>query len=521
MTKVYSRRELGRVLKDLGLAGMFLAFQGMPLKSLSRLALAQTPGTQAIPQLGGLSWNTALPTTLSRTISAVNPEGADYGPGEIPLLRSDLAPGFPGFGEKVVSLGCFLHITDTHSTDEESPATLHYRRFAGHSPQILDAHVATIRRIASLIDLDFVMHTGDATENAQENELEWFLKVMDGGEVNPNSGAVIEPGGRFAGPENQPFSAQGLGNIPWYFAMGNHDELVMGSLTPTEGFDELAVGGFSPIGYSSALPFQVPFIGTTLPLELQGAAITPDPQRRHLSREEFLERLLASSSLPKGHGYSRANIEEGLRLYTADPIPGVPLRLIALDTASPIGYSLGSIRQAQFERLQESLEEAKQMGLLVVLASHHPSGSITDLPPLEGMRSKNGSDLRGLLNQYPNVLAHIAGHTHNNGISPKGSYYEVQTSAGIDKPQQTRLFEVLWDGGEYLGLATVMVDFEAGHGLADEGRFLAFNDRLSGGSPGTPADRNTLLVLQIPLEIQERLRGATTKPPRLLREGIA
>ena len=260
----------------------------------------------------------------------------------------------------------------------------------------------------------------------------------------------------------------------------------------------------------------MPFIGNSLPLELQGAAITPDPKRRHLSREEFLERLLASSSLPIGHGYSRANIEEGLRLYTADPIPGVPLRLVALDTASPIGYALGSIRQAQFERLQESLEEAKRMGLLVILASHHPSGSITDLPPLEGMRSKNGSDLTDLLNQYPNVLAHIAGHTHNNVISPKGSYYEVQTSAGIDPPQQTRIFEVLWDGGEYLGLVTVMVDFESNHGLADEGRFLAFNDSLSGGSPGTPRDRNTLLALRIHPEIQERLRGATTKPTRLL-----
>lgn len=518
MPRTFSRREFGRLVKDFGIMGGFMALGLRPPARLGKVALAQPLEDPNAPSIAGLLWNTGLPTTLQRTIADITPQGLRYGPGEPPVLRNELAPGFAGFdGKELYSLGVFLHITDTHATDEESPQTLHYRRFAGHSPQILDAHVSTVRQIASQIKLDFVLHTGDATESAQENELEWFLGVMDGGEINPNSGAPVEPGGRFAGPENQPFQARGLGETPWYFTMGNHDELVMGSLTPTEAFNELAIGGFAPIGYSTPLPFEAPFIGNTIPLELQGAPIAPDPKRRILSREEFLGMVLASPTMPKGHGYSIENIESGVRLYTVHPLPGVPLRLIGIDTASPIGYSLGSIRQETFELLKESLDEAKQDGLLVILATHHPSGSITDLPPLEGLRSKNGRDLIGLLNGYPNVLTHIAGHTHVNTVLPKDTYYEIQTCAVIDPPHQTRLIELIWDGGENLGLATVMVDFEEGHEVADQGRALAFNDPLAGGSPGSALDRNTLLMLGIPADIQERLRSAKLEPPRLLR----
>ena len=520
MAKTYSRRELGRLAKDAGLMSALLTLSKTPFLGWATPIQARAEGQAAADPIQGLTWNTELPTTFQKTILGVAQEGVLYGQGELPVLRSELAPGFSGFkGKELSSLAFFLHMTDTHSTDEESPATLHYRRFAGYSPQILDAHVATARKIADQAGLDFILHTGDATENAQENEFSWFLTGMDGGALNPNSGAAVEPDGRFAGPENQPFFAEGLGEIPWYFTMGNHDELVMGSLTPTEEFNELAMGGFAPIGYETSLPFNVPLLGSSLPIELRGAAITPDPNRRILTREELLARLLASPSSPPGHGYAASNTEKIARYYAADPIPGVPLRILALDTASPIGYSLGSIRQEQFEWLRNSLEESVGQGMLVLIATHHPSGSITDLPPLEGLRSKNGNDLVGLLNTYPNVLAHLAGHTHVNVVAPMKTYYEVQTCAGIDPPQQTRAFEILWDGGEHVALVTAMVDFEETGGLADEGRLLAFNDPLTRNGPGQAQDRNTLCVLRIPQDFQEKLRKASLGPSRLLGRG--
>jgi len=99
------------------------------------------------------------------------------------------------------------------------------------------------------------------------------------------------------------------------------------------------------------------------------------------------------------------------------------------------------------------------------------------------------------------------------------TYYEVQTCAGIDPPQQTRAFEILWDGGEHVALVTAMVDFEETGGLADEGRLLAFNDPLTRNGPGQAQDRNTLCVLRIPQDFQEKLRKASLGPSRLLGRG--
>ena len=516
MVRTYSRRDTLQLIKKLGFVGAFMAFDSAPLKHFGRLGFAQT--LERANVIGDYTWDTALPTTLQKTINSVTYQGIIYAQGELPIIRRDLAPNFLGLqGKEIFSLGCFIHITDTHSTDEESPEIIHYRRFAGYSPHILDAHIATIRRINSLINLDFILHTGDATESAQENELEWFLGIMDGGLINPNSGAEIEPNVRFDGPENQPFFAQGIGNIPWYFTMGNHDELVMGTFPAINALNKLAVGGFAPIGYSTDLPFQTPFFGNSLPIEIPGVRITPDPKRRLLDRNEFIEKLLASNSQPKGHGYSSTNIAENVRLYKTDPIEGIPIRLISLDTASPIGLAQGSLREEQYMLLQESLEQALNDDMLVIIASHHPADNITDRPPLEGFRSKNGRELTTLLNNYPNVVAHIAGHTHSNIISPKKTYYEVQTCAAIDPPQQTRIFEILWDGSDYITIATIMLDFEEGNTIADEGRILAFNDQLVGGDKGRYLDRNTILAFPIPKEIQEKLQSSNLKPPRLLR----
>ena len=100
------------------------------------------------------------------------------------------------------------------------------------------------------------MTTGDNTDNNARSELEWFMKVMSGGRIIPNTGDPRHyEGVQNSGPSLywQPESPPGatykaLGfphlaaflaaairevrspglNLPWYSTVGNHDALPLG-----------------------------------------------------------------------------------------------------------------------------------------------------------------------------------------------------------------------------------------------------------------------------------------------------
>ena len=77
---------------------------------------------------------------------------------------------------------------------------------------------------------------GDNADNAQQNELDWFLSILDGApSVECDSGKDDDP---VTGPDNDPkdpFVAEGL-KVPWLWVTGNHDILNQGNfprpLTP-------------------------------------------------------------------------------------------------------------------------------------------------------------------------------------------------------------------------------------------------------------------------------------------------
>ncbi len=139
----------------------------------------------------------------------------DAGGGEAHLLRDELAPGtsrwrhttgrLPG----VRSLLCLAHVTDLQLADVQSPARFEFfnREFADprfadlvpvQRPQealtthAVDAMLRTLGRIDAAplggAPVDLVVTTGDAIDNAQWNELEMFLALMDGGLVRARSG---------------------------------------------------------------------------------------------------------------------------------------------------------------------------------------------------------------------------------------------------------------------------------------------------------------------------------------------
>ena len=119
------------------------------------------------------------------------------------------------------------------------------------------------------------------------------------------------------------------------------------------------------------------------------------------------------------------------------------------------------------------LEAAEAADELVVLFSHHAIPSLTadvpdelaapctaadphghdinpgcDLDPRDSSPIHLGADLTALLHDHPNVVAWVAGHSHQNTVDPypnpsgTGGFWSIRVAAEADWPQQSRLLEI-------------------------------------------------------------------------------
>ena len=99
------------------------------------------------------------------------------------------------------------HVSDSQIVDEESPARFAgaqvitrsaWRPYESYSTQLFDGALRSVNRVhAADRPIDFLVFTGDACDNAQSNELDWVLGVLDGDFVDPLTGPDDrDPAGR-------------------------------------------------------------------------------------------------------------------------------------------------------------------------------------------------------------------------------------------------------------------------------------------------------------------------------------
>ncbi|MCA1832487.1 MAG: TIGR03767 family metallophosphoesterase, partial [Actinobacteria bacterium] len=227
----------------------------------------------------------------------------------------------------------------------------------------------------------------------------------------------------------------------------------------------------------------------------------------------------------------------GTAYYARDNVK--PFRFIALDTVNPGGYADGSIGQVQFDWLEQKLIQVhrryydtdghvvstKHRDRLVVLFSHHGLRSLnnpiqdenTDDPTANDLPRKNAADVEALVHRFPNVVAWVNGHTHNNQIVPRPDpsgrtpgFWDIGTAAHVDWICQCRIVEIALRRDGVLSIFCTVVDHEAPPDpagasglleLASIHRELAANDYQYGFAskgPGTPQDRNVELLLRAP-----------------------
>ncbi|RMF18659.1 MAG: hypothetical protein D6761_02080, partial [Candidatus Dadabacteria bacterium] len=451
--------------------------------------------------------------------------GIEFGDGEPWQEYTDLAPGYAAWATTntsadTKSLLYFWQAADEQIIDEESPIRYagvwnlvvgsSYRPNGHLTTQTFDAHVRTANRIAAASSrgFDFGIVTGDLTDGGQQNELDWFITLMSGGVVDPDSGVNDDP---IPGPGNDfndPFTAEGL-NAPWFAVVGNHETLYIGSgivndtiaqaaISDTVFTDALCEGlgvcidptdGLSP-GFRR---------GDTPDAAVVTSGRTPaDPKRRILTLPEVLTALQQAPGEPEGHGMTAEDAANGIGDFSFYPIEGAPIRVIALNTIyrNEMGlddlteYSLGFMTTDQLTWLKDELDAAAAAGELVIIASHHRSSDFNSNSPV------SGKQLATTLASYGNVVLHITGHGHYsamqictadgsapcadaNGVNAGSGYWELMMPSTADFPLQSRIIELAYEGSRYLTIYVTNIDDNAPPGsLAHEARKLAAGRRF-------------------------------------------
>ncbi len=432
----------------------------------------------------------------------------ELAPGEpvLPRTLDDLPGPAPGPAPKL--LVRFVHLADTQLSDDESPARLAnfdeaadgaFRPQEGHLCRMLNAAARTVNRIHVDSPLDFVLLGGDNTDNAQSNELEWFMKILDGAPRVECDSAVdndVIPGQ--GNDPKDPFGPVAL-DVPWRWVTGNHDILRQGTW-PTASYLGEPVGASATGGTRDySMPGSPLVTGTVL----------ADPARAFVTEAESLMRVAAAGD---GHGVTPEALALGRAFYTFD-IADTPLRIFVLSTAAATGSSKGLIRQTDIDNIIEPiLQTSAADEKLVILASHHRAASLSVGKEFgvgqEFADALTGDEWTAYLGGHDHVILHLAAHSHTMHVEAKAPlgghpHWEVASPALADFPHQLRMMEV-WDqdnGG--LTIRSVAFDFSTDDDpIAEAGRTLGVMDFTTAwegdGRGDSPEDRNVELFIAKP-----------------------
>ena len=437
----------------------------------------------------------------------------------------------------------------------------------------------------------FAIGLGDLADNNHFNEIRWIIDIFDGRQlVDPDSGAdgydgfqsstdpLGAPNNPLTSPvegetilnlANEPFWAPGLRprgkKLRWYSLPGNHDVKVQGTMPNTPEWREFANAyAQGSIKWTDLPPdkqqqacsggFADPDFWMGLAQNPGGArTVPPDEDRRLLSRKEWVREHFDTTGIPDGHGYNarRCRDRKGKLLERAcySFIQG-RFHFIGIDSNPDEGLESGNVDRPQFRWLKRELRRSSKRyfspkgeprynrrgrNRLIVVFSHHPLVSM-DNDSTEN--SKQAHAFKRLLLRFPNVIMHANGHTHQNRIWPRRNkrrgtrYWEVNTSAIVDLPHQSRTIEIADNRDGTLSIFAVVFDAltpvnarnidwalddptdETAHGhehatnelwLASAGREIGIYDPQTDLTKlGKPKDRNVELLLPAPRWFRRR-----------------
>ena len=174
--------------------------------------------------------------------------------GDSLVRRNDLRVPVYNESNNRRSIAYMLHMSDVQVSDEESPGLTptndfvdlqgnnnnglfqgSYRIHAPYLPHMANELIKSANAVAKKTrDFDISIHTGDAIENAQANELAMFFNLLNGGSVKTDSNTATVNDKGTAALANANINAVGLEKIDgskakWLSVVGNHDILGQGN----------------------------------------------------------------------------------------------------------------------------------------------------------------------------------------------------------------------------------------------------------------------------------------------------
>ncbi len=375
-------------------------------------------------------------------------------------------------------LGRIAHVSDLHITDVESPARLDFMIDAAEDPrfeqslptprpqQLTSSHAAaccfaTIKKLNTDMAIDAVVLTGDLVDNAQLNELERLLCLVNGGQLAAtrqpgtvegthtaawSDSAVWRPADiqnhwttMFGFPADstiidavakrvhvEPF------DLATIFVRGNHDALLAGTVAWTPKMAAVSVGAAKQRGLpaaellaDAAASFRADpdlfFTGST-------TVVAGDSARRPMVPTEF----------PAAR-HVQTRIHRSPFDFVARPNDG--LAVVVLDTVDENGHPDGVLSTEQAQWLGETIAELdrQEPETSVIVASHHgPAHHHVTIPHRDRI---TGPGIVDLLCRHPNVVAWINGHAHMASVTRhsrlgRRGFWEITAASIIDWPCQ-------------------------------------------------------------------------------------
>ena len=513
----------------------------------------------------------------------------------------------------------FFTMSDIHIVDKESPSQAIFGAMStnpaepppgfgnvntsAYSPvmlsttHVLDAAVQTINALHKNTPFDFGISLGDDANSNQYNELRWFIDVMDGKMITPSSGAHR---GADSIDYQKPYRAAGLDrSIPWYQTLGNHDQYWCGTLF-VDDYDrrvlvgntvlDLALAGASAFpsfeghGYYMGVIDGATVYGTITgygnDATMAPPVIAADHQRHALSTAKsptlnWMKEFFNTSSQPKGHGFTKANLDNDFASYSFEPKANLPLKVIVLDDtckenpyAADSSYARACLDQPRYDWLVNELNKGQVEGKLMIIAAHIPVGPHANVPdnpaaapsdnqtadnrkilplflstvhlnepppnePLTPYNVVTDEMLLDMLHNYPNLILWIAGHRHINTVTPQPApapkgpecgFWEVETSSLRDFPQEFRTFKIVRNSNNTISIFVTDVDpavqddpaAQPGSPAAKSRGYAIGANRIAEGTPNAFTDTtshvyNAELVKPLSTEMQAKIANYGSK----------